>query len=182
MHNIRTISGGGGLKLAVHEYGRPDGKAILLIHGFTACHLVWSKQYQSALADEFRLVCLDNRGHGMSEKPTAMEHYNRAIELEPHSFLYYAERGLCRYGMMDWEGAEKDFAVYLKANPKDREWLGKRIAWWKNLHKTWQDANDLLDRKLDEFAKYWEWHQANFDLCTRCMCSYPKGGSCSYCR
>src|SRR4030095_351178 len=65
---IHTIIRGGGLQLAVPEYGQPHGKAILLIHGFSACHLGWSKQYQSPLADEFRLVCLDNRGHGMSEK------------------------------------------------------------------------------------------------------------------
>jgi pimeloyl-ACP methyl ester carboxylesterase len=74
---IHTITGGGGLQLAVHEYGQPHGKPILLIHGFSQCHLVWSKQYQSPLADEFRLVCPDNRGHGMSEKPTTSEHYTQ---------------------------------------------------------------------------------------------------------
>ena len=73
-----TITGGGGLKLAVHEYGRPDGKAILLIHGFSQCHLSWVKQIQSALAEEFRLVCVDIRGHGMSEKPVAPENYTDA--------------------------------------------------------------------------------------------------------
>jgi non-heme chloroperoxidase len=74
---IHTISGGGGLQLAVHEYGQPHGKPMLLIHGFSACHLAWAKQYQSPLADEFRLVCLDNRGHGMSDKPTGLEHYTQ---------------------------------------------------------------------------------------------------------
>lgn len=76
--SVHTITGGGGLQLAVHEYGQPQGKPILLIHGYSQCHLVWSKQYQSPLADEFRLVCLDNRGHGMSEKPTTLEHYTQA--------------------------------------------------------------------------------------------------------
>jgi len=72
---IHTITGGGGLQMAVHEYGQPGGKPILFIHGFGACFLAWCKQYQSFLADEFRLVCLDIRGHGMSEKPTGLEHY-----------------------------------------------------------------------------------------------------------
>lgn len=36
---MHTISGGGGLQLAVHEYGQPDGKPILLIHGLNQCHL-----------------------------------------------------------------------------------------------------------------------------------------------
>ena len=74
---IHTITGGGRLQLAVHEYGQPHGKPILLIHGFSQCHLAWSKQFQSSLADEFRLVCPDNRGHGMSEKPTTSEHYTQ---------------------------------------------------------------------------------------------------------
>lgn len=56
----------------------PSGQPILLIHGFSQCYLAWSKQYRSPLADEFRLVCLDNRGHGMSEKPTALEQYTQA--------------------------------------------------------------------------------------------------------
>lgn len=75
---IHTITGGAGLKLAVHEYGQPDGQPILFVHGFNQCSLVWSKQYQSPLADEFRLVCLDIRGHGMSEKPLAIDQYNEA--------------------------------------------------------------------------------------------------------
>lgn len=75
---LHRIAGGGGLQLAVHEYGQPHGKPIVLIHGFSQCHLSWSRQYQSSLADEFRLVCLDIRGHGMSEKPVADEHYTRS--------------------------------------------------------------------------------------------------------
>jgi pimeloyl-ACP methyl ester carboxylesterase len=64
--------------LAVHEDGPPGGKPIVLIHGINQCSLAWLKQYQSFLTEEFRLVCLDLRGHGMSEKPTAPEHYNQA--------------------------------------------------------------------------------------------------------
>ena len=75
---IHTIAGGGRLQLAVHEYGQPHGKPILLIHGFNQCHLAWSKQLQRSLADEFRLVRPDNRGHGMSEKPTTSEHYTQS--------------------------------------------------------------------------------------------------------
>jgi pimeloyl-ACP methyl ester carboxylesterase len=34
-----------------------------------ANHLCWQKQYEIPLADEFRLVAYDIRGHGMSEGP-----------------------------------------------------------------------------------------------------------------
>ena len=75
---IHHITGSGGLRLTVHEYGPADGKPIVLIHGINQCSLVWHKQYRSSLGGEFRLVCPDLRGHGMSEKPTAREPYQEA--------------------------------------------------------------------------------------------------------
>lgn len=72
---VHTIEGGGGLRLHVREWGNPRGPAILLIHGWSQNHLSWRHQFDSGLADEFRLVALDNRGHGMSEKPLEEKHY-----------------------------------------------------------------------------------------------------------
>ncbi len=63
------VTGGGGVSLHVEETGRADGRPILFIHGFNQCRLVWAKQTDSALADEFRLISFDNRGHGLSAKP-----------------------------------------------------------------------------------------------------------------
>jgi pimeloyl-ACP methyl ester carboxylesterase len=70
-----TVRGGGGLRLHVREWGKPDGPPILFIHGWSQNHLCWARQYESALADEFRLVAYDLRGHGMSEAPLEIEHY-----------------------------------------------------------------------------------------------------------
>lgn len=64
-----TIAGGDGLTLHVEETGNLDGKPILFIHGFSQCRLAWKKQMVSDLARDFRLVAMDLRGHGLSEKP-----------------------------------------------------------------------------------------------------------------
>jgi non-heme chloroperoxidase len=75
---IHHVQGGGGLRLHVREWGSPDGTPVVLIHGWSQNHLCWAKQYESALADELRIVAYDLRGHGMSEAPLAAEHYTDA--------------------------------------------------------------------------------------------------------
>jgi non-heme chloroperoxidase len=70
-----TIAGGRQLKLHVREWGQPDARAILFIHGWSQNHLCWSKQIESPLAEEFRLVAIDIRGHGQSEAPLDAESY-----------------------------------------------------------------------------------------------------------
>ncbi len=70
-----TVEGGGGLKLHVREWGKPNAQAILFIHGWSQNHLCWSKQFESPLADDFRLVAMDIRGHGQSEAPSDAESY-----------------------------------------------------------------------------------------------------------
>jgi non-heme chloroperoxidase len=63
------IRGGGGITLRAHEWGRPEGPAILFVHGWSQSELCWDGQVRSPLAERFRMVTFDNRGHGMSDKP-----------------------------------------------------------------------------------------------------------------
>jgi pimeloyl-ACP methyl ester carboxylesterase len=63
------ITGGGGTKLHLVETGNPSGRPILFIHGFSQCWLAWTRQLQSHLAERHRLVAMDMRGHGLSDKP-----------------------------------------------------------------------------------------------------------------
>jgi non-heme chloroperoxidase len=63
------ITGGGGAKLHVLEGGVPEGKPILFIHGLSQCSLAWTRQLNSSLARDFRLLAMDLRGHGSSDKP-----------------------------------------------------------------------------------------------------------------
>ncbi len=63
------IAGGGGVQLHVVETGYPQGRPIVFIHGASQCCLQWTRQMNSSLVKDHRLVALDLRGHGLSEKP-----------------------------------------------------------------------------------------------------------------
>src|SRR5207253_6376895 len=64
-----TIMGGGGSRLHLIETGNPRGQSILFLHGFSQCSLAWGRQLSSDLAHNYRLVAMDLRGHGSSERP-----------------------------------------------------------------------------------------------------------------
>lgn len=64
-----VISGGGDVDLHVAEKSDREATPILFVHGYSQCHLSWRKQFESSLAEEFRLVAPDMRGHGRSDKP-----------------------------------------------------------------------------------------------------------------
>ena len=63
------VAGGGGVQLHVVEAGNPGGRPILFIHGARQSWLAWSRQLDSELARDHRLVAMDLRGHGLSDKP-----------------------------------------------------------------------------------------------------------------
>ncbi|MBB4954058.1 pimeloyl-ACP methyl ester carboxylesterase [Agrobacterium vitis] len=68
-----------GLELAYFDEGDASGPAVLLIHGFASSALVnwvhpgWLKTLGDA---GYRVIALDNRGHGMSDKPHEAEVYH----------------------------------------------------------------------------------------------------------
>jgi pimeloyl-ACP methyl ester carboxylesterase len=68
---VRThqVSGGGGVQLYVQETGNRSGQPVLFIHGLAQSRLAWNRQLHSELTRDLRLVALDLRGHGDSERP-----------------------------------------------------------------------------------------------------------------
>ena len=69
------VTGGGGVQLHVREWGRKEGPELLFLHGWSQCHMCWHKQATGDLAKDYRMIALDLRGHGMSEKPASEEQY-----------------------------------------------------------------------------------------------------------
>jgi pimeloyl-ACP methyl ester carboxylesterase len=64
-----------GVSIAVQECGNPNGPGIVFIHGYSQSHLSWSRQVGSELAESFRIITYDIRGHGGSAKPLAAAFY-----------------------------------------------------------------------------------------------------------
>lgn len=59
-----------GVPLNVVETGNPAGAPVVFLHGFSQSYLSWRAQLDDPeLAQRYRLIALDLRGHGASGKP-----------------------------------------------------------------------------------------------------------------
>lgn len=74
----REVVAPDGVRLHVREAGPEAAPAILFIHGWSQSWLSWKGQFESELAERFRLVSFDLRGHGMSDEPREPEAYTEA--------------------------------------------------------------------------------------------------------
>lgn len=72
---MTEVTGGGGIRLHAQAFGPVGAPSALLLHGWAQSHLCWEAQTGGDLARDHRLVALDLRGHGASEKPEAAEAY-----------------------------------------------------------------------------------------------------------
>ncbi|BDZ47305.1 alpha/beta fold hydrolase [Naasia aerilata] len=68
MPTIRTDDG---VRLSYTEHGDPAGEPVVLIAGFKAAATSWKPQQKALAAAGYRVLSLDRRGHGLSDRPTA---------------------------------------------------------------------------------------------------------------
>ncbi|KAA0019400.1 alpha/beta fold hydrolase [Antrihabitans cavernicola] len=67
-----------GVRIAYETYG--DGPPLLLVHGSALTHSIWRAfGYVKALRDSYRLILVDMRGHGRSDKPHDQAAYSRDL-------------------------------------------------------------------------------------------------------
>jgi non-heme chloroperoxidase len=117
---VHTVTGGGGVRLHVREWGNADGPPILFIHGWSQNHLCWDKQYESALRDEFRLVAFDLRGHGMSEAPPGPGPYTDDRGWADDLAAVIGRLGLERAVLVGWSYGAFVICDYIRAYGQDR--------------------------------------------------------------
>ena len=110
----RKIAGGGGLNVAVYESGDPAGPAIVFLHGFLGSNLVWGGQHSGGLADEYRVIAVDLRGHGASDKPLQPEAYTNSALWAEDVAAVIREHDLDRPVLVGWSYGGYIISDYLR--------------------------------------------------------------------
>jgi len=114
-----SVVGGGGVKLHVREWGKHDAPAVLFIHGWSQNHLCWRKQYESTLADRFRLVAFDLRGHGLSDAPESPQAYAEPQLWADDIAAIIKQLSLREPALVGWSYAGFVICDYLRAFGQD---------------------------------------------------------------
>ncbi|XP_023315795.1 epoxide hydrolase 4-like [Trichogramma pretiosum] len=70
-----------GIKFHYVEAGKRENPLVLLLHGFPDCWISWRKQ-MSTLAEFYRIISLDLKGFGDSDKPANSSQYSIEILIE----------------------------------------------------------------------------------------------------
>jgi len=66
---VPSITTDDGVRLSYAEHGDPTGRPVVLIAGFKAPATSWKSQQQAFGAAGYRVLSLDRRGHGLSDRP-----------------------------------------------------------------------------------------------------------------
>ncbi|WP_202872435.1 alpha/beta fold hydrolase [Kribbella soli] len=114
------VVGGGGVRLHAAEWGNRRGRPILFLHGWSASHVCWAHQLEGPLAEDFRLVAFDNRGHGMSEKPLDPDSYRDSQMWADDLAAVIDQLGLDRPVLVAWSYGGFIVSDYIRAYGEDR--------------------------------------------------------------
>ncbi|APP86332.1 alpha/beta fold hydrolase [Xanthomonas hortorum pv. vitians] len=101
-----------GIRLAVYDEG--SGPAVLLLHGFLGLAYSWRHQFSAFVRAGYRVIAVDQRGYGLSDRPAAVEAYDMANLTAD------------LVGVLDALGIEKAIVV-------GHDW-GAGVAWQMPLH------------------------------------------------
>jgi pimeloyl-ACP methyl ester carboxylesterase len=116
--NTHTVSRGDGPDLHVRTAGHADAPAVLFVHGYSQSSLCWRGQLRSPLADRYRLVAMDLRGHGDSEKPDSG--YRESAAWADDVRAVADDLGLDRFALVGWSYGSLVALDYLVTHGTDR--------------------------------------------------------------
>jgi pimeloyl-ACP methyl ester carboxylesterase len=86
--------------------GPPEGRPVMLLHGFPQTGLVWQRQIAALAAQGCRVVAPDQRGYSPGARPSRPEHY-RVNHLVDDVVAIAEELGWAAFDLIghDWGGA-----------------------------------------------------------------------------
>lgn len=111
------VSGGGGCKIHVSDQGPEDAPALVFIHGWAQHNICW--QAQAPLAEKFRVVALDLRGHGGSDTPSEVEDYTDETLWANDIYAVITELGLINPVLIGWSYGARVISSYLATHGQD---------------------------------------------------------------
>ena len=96
----------GDLRFTAHAAGPPDGRLVLLLHGFPQSSFEWRHQMAALAAAGHRAVAVDQRGYSSGARPEGVEHY-RIEHLVADVLAIADELGAHQLDLVghDWGGA-----------------------------------------------------------------------------
>lgn len=103
-----------GVPLCVAEGGNPQGPPLVFIHGYSQTYAVFTRQFESDLARDFRLLALDMRGHGCSGKPWTEAAYGSAGPWAGDIAAVLAARAVTRPLLVGWSAGGFWIADYVR--------------------------------------------------------------------
>jgi 2-succinyl-6-hydroxy-2,4-cyclohexadiene-1-carboxylate synthase len=104
-----------GIRIGYREAGNPDGKPLVLLHGFTGSSAAWTAL--AADLGEFRLIMPDMTGHGNTEAPEAPARYAMEEQVADLNALF-TRLGLDRFSLLGYSMGGRIAIGYAAAHPE----------------------------------------------------------------
>jgi non-heme chloroperoxidase len=121
-----------GVTISAQEWGNPSGPEIVFLHGFMQSSESWSRQVNSDLAREFRMITFDFRGHGLSDKPWDPKFYNDAGRFADELKAVMDAAGLKKPVLVGWSYGSRILTDYLakygSANVAGINYVGAAVS------------------------------------------------------
>lgn len=170
----QRIHSSDGTALEVVEGGERHGSPILFIHGYLFSSAVWWPQFESPLARRHRLIAMDLRGHGNSEKPSDPAVYEDAAVWADDVASVLDAMDVDRVVMVGWSLGSRVSLNYAWHHGFDRIWALNLVA--ASLASTQHSPAHRLPEAL---ADLWAPDDEQRRSATRSFvreCLYPTGG------
>jgi pimeloyl-ACP methyl ester carboxylesterase len=115
MIQTRLVRAPDGVRLAVDESGAPQGTPVVFLHGIAQSRRAWQSVLEGPLAREHRLIAVDLRGHGDSDRPEGDEAYT-GERLGADLKAVCDDLGLAQPVIVAWSYSGVVVGEYLRAN------------------------------------------------------------------